>query len=110
MGGYCQLCCGLLTFSIQNMLLSGQTPVIRAPTLNRGPTASTALSFCVDGVPGLDGDPFAACAALHSLCCLFFLAILPCAAYVGYPALPALPALPAGLPSFRMAYFASVYV
>jgi hypothetical protein len=47
------------------------TLVIRAPTLNRGLTAPTALLFYVDGVPGLDGDPFAACAALHSLCCLF---------------------------------------
>jgi hypothetical protein len=66
-------------------------PCNKRPHANRGPTAPTALLFYVDGVPGLDGDPFC------GLCCLvqpvlsLFMAALPCAAYVvppfGYSAL-----------------------
>jgi hypothetical protein len=56
----------------RRIVLSKYDPCNTRPHANRGPTATTALLFYVDGVPGLDGDPFAACAALHSLCCLFF--------------------------------------
>jgi hypothetical protein len=79
-------------------LLSGQTPVIHAPTLAAAHCLHSTL-FYGDGAPCLEDDLSAACSALRRLCCpSFWLFCL------------ALPMLSAGLPSFRMAYFASVYV
>jgi hypothetical protein len=42
------------------------------PHANGGPTASIALFIYIDGVSSLNSDPFAAYAALCSLCCPFF--------------------------------------
>jgi hypothetical protein len=72
-------------------MLSKYDPCNTRPHANRGPTASTALFICVDGVPSLDNDllrPELPCAtyvvplfgysALRRLCWLSCVACVAC--------------------------------
>jgi hypothetical protein len=81
------------------ILLGGQTPVLRAPTLTEAPLP-LRRSLTTSMVPLARRRPFLP--ALDALCG-HTQPTLPVS-------LPALPALLAGLPSFRIACFASLYV